>query len=229
MTRLVPISIALVLAVAGCGESARTRGTVWRSPTASGGYGADQLARALLTDVPGYERSESPQAGQYADLAAVQDFEQMRQEVRLDKPACDAATAAFAQEEPVRTAPAALTAFARGSRETVSETLMAVGPDVAERQVRLRVPRSCRTFRAEVGGRWAASRVVEAGGDRIGEESRTVGVVTTAGATTIHTWLVVLRSRGYLATITMYGPGTTRRLAEQVARRAYQQAERILP
>ncbi|MDX6429638.1 MAG: hypothetical protein QOE54_2004, partial [Streptosporangiaceae bacterium] len=36
-------------------------------------------------------------------------------------------------------------------------------------------------------------------------------------------------SRGYLASITMYGPNVIQADAEEAARQAYDQAERILP
>jgi hypothetical protein len=198
-----------------------------------GSYNSDQLTQALLTEIPRYERSGTPQWGQYSSLAAVQNYDQMQQAVKLDKPRCAAAARALSQQKEVQTAPSALVAFTGPRRRTVTETLMAVGPAVAAQQVRVRVPAACRTFRVRVGGRLAANTIMEPTGTRIGEGSRTVGVTTTigsaAGPTVVDTWFVVLRSRGYLAAITLYGTGATRPEAERIARAAYQQAERILP
>jgi hypothetical protein len=223
--------VVLLLAVAGCTSSERPApvATAPSGPPASEAYNADQLTQALLTDIPGYERSGVPQSGQYGSLTAVRNSLQMQQAVKLDKPQCTSSTRAVSSENAVWSAPSALVAFGKGRDQTVSETLMAVGPDVAVQQVGLRVPASCRSLRVNVGGRWAAGSIVEGRGARVGEGSRTVGVATTVGTATAKTWYVVLRSRGYLATITLYGPDATQDEAERLAQQAYQQAERILP
>jgi hypothetical protein len=232
--KLIAVAAFLPLAsTAGCGGGGG--GHAVASPTPSyaapvpGSYNADQLTQALLTDIPGYVRSGAPQWGEYGSLAAVQNLNQMQQAVKIDKPQCASSTRALSQEKAVRTAPSALVAFTRGARQSLTETLMAVGPDVAARQVKVRVPAGCRSFHVKVGSAWVSDTIVEPSGARIGEGSRTAGVVTSTGTTGVHTWFVVLRSRGYLATITLYGPGATQAEAERFARRAYQQAERILP
>lgn len=204
------------------------------APVVPGSYSADQLTQALLMEVPGYQQSGLPQSGQYGSLAAVQNSGEMQQAAKIDKPRC--LPRALTADGAVRAAPAALTAFTRGDvPRSVSEVLVAVGPDVAARQVRERVPPGCRTFRVRVGHRWSSATVVEPRGARIGEGSRTVGVLTSAespsgaGGGTVRTWIVVLRSRGYLAAITVFGPTATRGEAEKLARGAYQRAERMLP
>jgi hypothetical protein len=219
--------------VAGCGGGGGGHVAATSSPSSvapvPGSYNADQLTQALLTDIPGYIRSGAPQWGEYGSLAAVQNLNQMQQAVKLDKPQCASSTRALNQEKAVQTAPSALAAFTRGTGQSVTETLMAVGPDVAARQVRVRIPAGCRSIRVKVGGAWVSDTLVEPSGAHIGEGSRTAGVLTNTGTTAVRTWFVVLRSRGYLATITLYGPGATQAEAERFAHRAYQQAERILP
>jgi len=237
MTSRSPRAVAtlsfLLVTVAGCGGGSARSATpeVKSSPlqAAAKAYNADQLTQALLTGISGYERMGAAQSGQFSSLAAVQNSNQMQQAVKLDKPQCASSTRAVSQEKAVQASPSALVAFVKGQGQSVSETLMAVGPDVAAQQVDLRVPASCRSFRAKVGGHWSVNTIAEAQGTRIGEGSRTVGVSTTAGGTTVRTWFVVLRSRGYLATITLYGPGVAQSEAVGLARKAYQQAERILP
>jgi hypothetical protein len=222
-----------LVSVLGCGGGGGGRAVSGSTPSYAapvpGSYNADQLTQALLSDIPGYVRSGAPQWGEYGSLAAVQNLNQMQQAVKLDKPQCAASTHAVSQEKAVQTAPSALVAFTQGTRTSVTETLMAVGPDVAARQVRVRAAPDCRSFRVKVGATWVSDTIVEPAGTRIGEGSRTAGIRTTSGATTVRTWFVVLRSRGYLATITLYGPGATQAEAERLARQAYQQAERILP
>jgi hypothetical protein len=225
-----PLCVALA-SLAGCGSG--DGGQAVTSPGASSGtltpgsYNADQLTQALLTDIPGFIRSTAPQWGEYGSLAAVQNLNQMQQAVRLDKPQCASSAQALSQEKAVQTAPSALVSFTRGRARSLTETLMAVGPDVAARQVRVRVPADCRNLRVKVGRTWVPDTIAEPSAARIGEGSRTVGVITGTGG--VHTWFVVLRSRGYLATITLYGPGVAQAEAERFARQAYQQAERILP
>jgi hypothetical protein len=232
--RLIVVAAFLPLASAvGCGGGGGDRAANGSIPSYAvptpGSYNADQLTQALLTDIPGYVRSGAPQWGEYGSLAAVQNLNQMQQAVKLDKPQCASSTHAVSQEKAVQTAPSALVAFTKGDKQSVTETLMAVGPDVAARQVKVRAPAGCRSFRVKVGGSWVSDRIYEPSGTRIGEGSRTAGILTSSGATSVRTWFVVLRSRGYLATITLYGPGATRVEAERFARQAYQQAERILP
>jgi hypothetical protein len=218
-------AVCTLLVVAACGGGG-SRGAPPPAPTTApvvpGSYSADQLTQALLTEVSGYQQSGIPQSGQYGSLAAVQNSGEMQQAAKIDKPRC--LPRSLTADGDVRTVPAALTAFT-GASGSVSEVLLAVGPDIAARQVRRQVPAGCRVFRVKVGRRWSAATVVEARGARIGEGSRTVGV-TTAGT---QTWIVVLRSRGYLASITLFGPTATQGAAERLARKAYQQAERILP
>jgi hypothetical protein len=233
------VAVLFLASAAGCGGGGG--GHAVASPTPSyeppvpGSYNAVQLTQALLTDIPGYVRSGAPQWGEYGSLAAVQNLNQMQQAVKLDKPQCASSTHPLSQEKGVQSAPSALVAFTKGTRQSLTETLMAVGPDVAARQVKVRVAAACRTFRVKVGRTWVSDTIVEPSGTRIGEGSRTAGVVTAAatpvaaGGVAIHTWFVVLRSRGYLATITLYGPGVTQVEAERLARKAYQQAERVLP
>lgn len=226
-------SFLLLASAAGCGGGGGDHAGTSPAPSYSaqvpGSYNAGQLTQALLTEIPGYVRSGAPQWGEYGSLAAVQNLNQMQQAVRLDKPQCADSTRAVSQDKAIQAAPSALVAFTRGARQSLTETLMAVGPDVAARQVRIRVPAPCRSLRVKVGGHWLTDTIVEPRSARIGEGSRTAGVVTSSGTTGVHTWFVVLRSRGYLATITLYGPGATQAEAERFARTAYQQAERILP
>jgi hypothetical protein len=232
--RLIAVAAFLpLMAVAGCGGGgdgrAATGSTPSYAPPTPGSYNADQLTQALLTDIPGYVRSGAPQWGEYGSLAAIQNLNQMQQAVKLDKPQCASSTRAVGQEKAMQAAPSALVAFNHGGGQSLTETLMAVGPDLAARQVKVRAPSDCRTFHVKVGGAWVSDSIVEPSSARIGEGSRTAGVLTVAGAVTVRTWFVVLRSRGYLATITLYGPDATQSEAERFARRAYQQAERILP
>jgi hypothetical protein len=53
-------------------------------------------------------------------------------------------------------------------------------------------------------------------------------VETTSGGTRVKTWYVVLRSHGYLATVTLYGPNVTQDEADQAAHAAYDMAEHTL-
>jgi hypothetical protein len=125
--------------------------------------------------------------------------------------------------------PAAITTFAKGFGQYATEALMTVPDEIAERLVGVRVPAGCRSFRTRVGDQWATHRVVEATHGRLGQGSRIVGVATVSGSARVKTWYVVLRSHSYVATITLYGPNVTESEAEQLARQAYEQAERTLP
>jgi hypothetical protein len=196
------------------------------APAPGTGYTSDQLRQALLLEIPGYQRAGEPDSGEYGSLSAIQNFNRLQSQVQLDEPRCATVGREFGVTQ--RTAPTAIATFTKGNGQTVTETLMRVSRNTADRQVRLRVPTGCRVFRARVGDQWSEHHVVEASG-RLGGGSRTVGVATTSGASHVKTWYVVLKARGYLATITLYGPNVTRAEAEQIARHAYGQAERILP
>jgi hypothetical protein len=129
----------------------------------------------------------------------------------------------------VQDAPAAIATFEKGFGQYATEALLTIPDGLAEHLVKLRVPAGCRSFHSKVGTRVSAHQVVETGRGRLGEGSRTVGVATVSGSSRVKTWYVVLRSHGYLATVTLYGSGATRVEAEQIARRAYERAERNLP
>lgn len=196
-------------------------------PAPGTGYTSDQLQQGLLTEIPGYQRAGEPDSGEYGSLDAIQNFHRLQSQVKLDKPQCARTGHDFGAAQ--RAVPAAIATFAKGNGQSVTETLMRVLADTADRQVRLRVAPGCHRFRTQVGDHWSTHQVVEAAQGRIGKGSRTVGVATTSGASHTKTWYVVLKAHGYLATITLYGPNVTRTEAEQIARQGYEQAERVLP
>lgn len=191
-------------------------------------YSSDRLRQALLTDLPGFSRVGEPDSGAYGSLKAIENFNRFQQQVTLDKPQCSNLSKSFAASAEALSAPAAIATFAKAGGETATETLMAISDETAARQVALRVADNCRTFRAEVGGQWSDHQVVEGSRNRIGAGSRAVGVETTSGGTRVKTWYVVLRSHGYLATITLYGPDVTQGEADQAAHAAYDVAEHKL-
>jgi hypothetical protein len=231
MTRSAMVTIALVaVATSACGGSPTPAAPEpGRTASAEQRYTSDQLRQALLTDLPGYRRAGEPDSGVYGSLKAIQNFNRLQGQVKLDKPKCADISRAFGSSPEAQNAPAAITTFAKDDGQTVTETLMTMSAALADKEVGLRVPARCRTFRALVGGRWSTHQIVEATQTQLGSGSRTVGVATTSGDSHVKTWYVVLRSRGYLASVTIYGPSVTQAQAEDVARRAREQAERILP
>ncbi|MEU6033799.1 hypothetical protein ABZ801_00150 [Actinomadura sp. NPDC047616] len=233
--RLLPLAVltatALSVTLASCagddGDAEPLRTTDRAAPVGTG-YTSDQLEQALLPDVSGYERAGEPDSGEYGSLKAIQNFDQLQDQVTLDKPRCAKAAGRPAAGVD-RGTPTAIVTFARGNGQTATETLMAMTTDAAEQQVKARVPAGCLTFRTRVGSQWSEHRVFEAPPGTLGGGSRTVGVTTTSGGSHTKTWYVVLRGRRFLATISLYGPNATRAEAEQLARAAYDQARRILP
>ncbi|TDC62812.1 hypothetical protein E1200_24440 [Actinomadura sp. GC306] len=228
--RLLPIMLlATAAAATACGgggdESARPVHGTGPAEIAGVGYTADQLAQALLTELPGYRKAAEPDSGSYGTLRPIQNAARLQRQAVLDKPGCgtggpDGAVPADA--------PAALVTFAKRG-QAVTQTLMGMSAGAAEKQVNARVPAGCLRFRTKVGSEWSQHRVVESPKGDIGEGSRTVGVATTSGDTGTRTWYVVFRGRHYLATITVSGPAATRAEAESLARTALGQAERVLP
>jgi hypothetical protein len=233
MTAVAAVTAAIALtALTGCAggtSSAQPSGPPGGRVPAGTGYSSDQLQQALLADVAGYRPAAEPESGEYGSLRAIQNLAQLQRQVKLDKPRCAAATRAFAASPDVQAAPAAIATFEKGFGQYATEALLTVPDGLAEHLVKLRVPANCRSFHSTVGVRSSAHQVVEATRGRLGEGSRTVGVATVTGSSRVKTWYVVLRSHGYLATVTLYGPNATRAEAEQVARRAYERAERSLP
>ena len=225
-------AVTAALTLTGCSDgasSARPSGPPGGHVPAGTGYSSDQLEQALLADVVGYRPAAQPESGEYGALRAIQNLAQLQRQVKLDKPQCASATRTFDESPDVQDAPAAIATFEKGFGQYATEALLTVPDGVAEHLVKLRVPASCRSFRSQVGARSSAHQVVEATRGRLGEGSRTVGVATVSGSSRVKTWYVLLRSHGYIATVTLYGAGATRVEAEQIARRAYEQAERSLP
>lgn len=227
---IVALTLAGALA-AGCGGSEQTPAAAPGGALPVGqGFTSDQLRQALLTDLAGYRRTGEPDSGEYQSLRVVQNAARLQEQVKLDRPECADATRPTLGSQAVRQAPAAVTVFAKDDGHTVTETLLAVTGQTAGRLVNLRVASGCRLFRARIGNEWSTHQVVESSGTaQLADGSRTVGVVTTSGASQVKTWYVVFLSRGYVATVSLYGPGATRAEAEQLARQAYDQAGRILP
>ncbi|WP_245627637.1 hypothetical protein [Actinomadura oligospora] len=225
-------SLALVTAatvgLAGCGGGgSHGTGGGRRAALALTGYTSDQLKLALLTDITGYQRAGEPDSGEYGSLKGIQNFAQLQRQVTLDKPRC--ADAAAGQPDVDRAAPAALTSFNRGDGQVVTETLMGMPDEAAQRQIQRRVTSGCLAFRTRVGTRWAEHRVSEFPGGTIGRGSRTVGVSTISGTSHTRAWYVVLRGRHSVATVSLFGPNATRAEVEQLARQAYDRSEHYLP
>jgi hypothetical protein len=231
--RVLPIAVLLTAAAAASacsgtgGERTQPVRATVRAVPAGTGYTSDQLEQALLTDIPGYQQSGEPDSGEYGALKPIQTADQLQQQVKLDKPRCAQAARAGGLQD--KSLPAAIATFARGSGQTATETLVSMQADSAERQVKTRIPVGCSTFRTRVGAQWTAHELVEAPPGTIGDGSRTVGVSTVAGSSHTKAWYVVLRGQRYLATLALYGTNATRAEAEQLARQAYDQAEKILP
>lgn len=227
--RLLPIMLlstaAAVSACGGAGERALPVHGTAPAEVAGVGYTSDQLAQALLTEVPGYQKAGEPDSGSYGTLKAIQNAARLQRTAELDKPRCGTGRPGGAVPGD---APAALVTFAKRG-QTVTETLMGMPAADAEKQVNARIPTGCLKFRTKVGSQWSQHRVVESPKGDIGEGSRTVGVATTTGNTKTRTWYVVFRGRHYLATVTVYGPQATRAEAERLARNSLTQAARILP
>ena len=222
--------VLLLLVAAGCGHDERPApaATTPSGPPASEAYNAAQLTQALLTDIPGYEMSGAPQSGQYGTLTAVRNSLQMQQAAKLDKPQCASSTRAVSSEKAVWSVPSALVAFVKGRDQTVSETLMAVGPDVAAQQVGLRVPPRAATSASPSAGAGRPARSwTAAAHDRRGipDRRRLDDLRNDIGPDVVR--------RTALARIPRHDhavrSGATRDEAERLAQQAYQQAERILP
>jgi hypothetical protein len=222
-----------MLLLSGCsgGGSSSAAAAPSATQTAPGVYTSDQLRQALLAELPTYQRAGEPDSGPYATLKAIRNFEQLQGQVTLDKPKCADASRAFGLTADTQNVPAAITTFARATGETITETLVAVPAKVAEDQISRRVPALCKTFRAKVAGQTSTHQVIESTPDRhqIGEGSRTVGLVTMSGTLKVTMWFVVFKARGYLGTVSVYGPKATRPEVEDLGRQALAQAERILP
>jgi hypothetical protein len=230
----IPTVVTTAVLATACGGggagSAQARQAGDRAAPAGTGYTSDQLRQALPTEPVGFKRAGEPEAGEYGSLKGIQNFKQLQSRVTYDKPECAKVTgAATALDDALRTAPAAISIFAKGTSQSLSTTFIAAPNPVAEQHVRLRVPDQCREFRVKINGRWSQHEVVEAGQGNVGLGSRVIGVATTVGKSTVKTWYVVLRGQGYMATIALYGATVTRAEAEQLARQTYDHAERILP
>ncbi|RMI42023.1 hypothetical protein EBO15_21295 [Actinomadura harenae] len=215
-----------VVGLAGCGGGSQGGGGR-RAALALTGYTSDQLKQALLGEITGYQRAGEPDSGEYGSLKGIQNFAQLQRQVSLDKPRC--ADAAGAQPAVDQAAPAALASFNRGDGQVVTETLMGMPDEAAQRQLARRVPSGCLTFRTRVGTQSAEHRVSEFPGGTIGRGSRTVGVSTISGTSHTRAWYVVLRGRHCVATVSLFGPNATREEVEQLARQAYDRSEHYLP
>jgi hypothetical protein len=229
MLRIFPGLLLVVVAAAACGGGDEPPGEAATRRAAPAGtvYTSDQLAQALLTELVGFKRAGEPDSGEYGSLKAVQSYNRVRSQIKLDKPQCaDTAAGLIAAGN---TAPTAMTSFGRSNGHTATQVLMALPAAAAERQLKLSVPAQCREFASRTGNQTSRHRVAEFPAGGIGLGSRTVGVASTTGAARVKTWYVVARGQGYLSTVSLYGAAATRAEAERLARQAYEQAERILP
>ncbi|MFC0038442.1 hypothetical protein [Actinomadura rayongensis] len=226
--RILPVLLLATAATAsGCGGDGGgpSPASTARAQLGGAGYTAAQLEQALITDLPGYRRAGAPDSGEYGALRSVQHFRQLQRAVKVDRPDCARTDPAAALDAAT---PAAIVSFTKGGGVSVTETLLSLPDDQAARLVGERTPAGCRTFTTTVGAQKAEHRVVEPPPGTIGQGSRTVGVTTVSGNSHTKTWYVVLRGRRTVTTISLFGPVATRADAEDIARRADEQARRIL-
>ncbi|MDX6742026.1 hypothetical protein [Actinocorallia sp. A-T 12471] len=233
LKRLIPPVMAVLLtAASGCSgkDDDAPPPPVRTASAGTTGLTSDQLRQALLPDIPGYVRAGEPESGTYGMLRAIRNFNQLQGQVKLDKSECADAARALETAGDLAVSPAALATFAKATGETITQTLLAVSPEAAQREIERRVPKLCRTFKSKVGGDWSTHQVLEQTPDRhlIGEGSRTVGLVTMSGEVKVNMWFVVFTSPGYLGTVSVYGPKATKGEAERLAREAVAQTERVL-
>ena len=230
--RLLPLVLAAALtaaAASACGGDEPAPASGGGNVAVAGiGYTSDQLAQALLTELPGYQRAGDPDLGEYGTLRAIRNAAHLQESVVIDEPRCADGAGGPGGKIPAKV-PAALVSFARGNGQTATQTLMAMRADAADEQVGARVQTGCLEFKTKIGAKWATHRVTESPRGGIGQGSRTVGVTTIAGAAHTRAWYVVFRGRDYLATVSVVGPNASRDEAERVARAAHRNAERFLP
>src|SRR3954470_1349408 len=113
---LLGVAGSTMTACGGDGGGSRS-GRVSSNPIPSSDFTAVQLQQALLFEIPGYRRTGEPDSGEYGSLSAIQNFNRLHSQVRLDKPQCAPTGRGFSVTE--QHAPAALATFAKRNGQTV--------------------------------------------------------------------------------------------------------------
>lgn len=191
---------------------------------------ADRLQQALLTQETngaGYKALAAPLSGEYGKLKAVADFKKTQASMKVQPAHCGDTAKGSMSSQAIMGAASAIGTLSKADR-VFSETLLAVSPETARVLVGYEVPADCRTYKVRVGTQNTTNRVAVSEAGRLGQGSRTVGVVTKVGSRSTRTWAITVTSRGYVLVITLSGPTTTRAEAEKLARTSHRQAERVL-
>lgn len=115
---------------------------------AAGTHTEEELHEALLPEFQDAGRvAEQDETGRYAELTAVQQNDELREEVELNKPECLDAVEQWTQMDAVRSAPSALASYGREG-EAITHALLGVDGETAADVVATRPPDECSTYEA---------------------------------------------------------------------------------
>jgi len=224
---------AVAVAVAGCGNSARTshasatEAAGVAAATGHNGYTATQVRSALLTRISGQRPAAAVEAGDYGTLPDVQTSRQTMKGVKVTPAKCAAATATGFNSVSFSRAPAAVVTF-RVGRDGVSEVLVSATPRLAATALNDRLPAGCAHYKAVVDGKTFRYSVREARLSGVAEQARALNV-KAGGYVEVNVWSVVYRGSGFVGAVTMVGPDASEPGVRQLARDAYAFAGQSLP
>jgi hypothetical protein len=229
---LATAALALLGAVAGCGNSASTgqaSATQTAGVAAATGhksFTAAQLKGALLTKVGRAGPAAPAEAGDYGALPDVHTSKQTMHGVKVTPAKCARATVTGFNSAAFSHAPASVVTF-RVGRDGVSEVLVSATPHTATTALRNKLPAGCTRYTATVGGKTFRYSVREAPLSGLARQARALNV-KAAGYAKVDVWSVVYRGDGFIGAVTIVGPDASEAGAKNLARQAYAYAAQSL-
>lgn len=185
---------------------------------------AAMLKKALLTHVNGASSAGPATSGKYSSLPAAK---LNSGNVQVNPKACSTAVTQGFNPAALAGNPAAAVTFRVGNN-AVTEELIASTAQAASSVLAGQVPAGCSRYQETVQGKTYTYSVTEQPVTGVGSQAKALNVQAT-GPASDNLWSIIYRGNGFVGTITVVGPNTSEKAAQELGKQAYAYAIKTLP
>lgn len=184
---------------------------------------AAMLKNALLTHVNGASSAGPATSGKYSSLPAAK---LNSGNVQVNPKACSTAVTQGFNPTALAGNPAAAVTFRVGNN-AVTEELIASTAQAASSVLSGQVPAGCSRYQETVQGKTYTYSVTEQQVTGVGTQAKALNVQAT-GPASDNLWSIIYRGNGFVGTITVVGPNTSEKAAQELGKQAYAYATKTL-
>jgi hypothetical protein len=210
---------AVVGGLAGCSGGGQSTASTSASTTASNGFTAAKLQKALLTQVNGVAAAAPATSGKYSSVSQASASKAGASGAQVTPKACSQAATEGFDPSALAGSPAAAVTFRVGTNG-VSEVLVSSTAKSATTALASNVPAECKQYKETIGGKTYTYGVQEKSVSGVGSQAKVLNV-HAAGTKAVDLWSLIYRGTGFVGTVTVVGPNASEQAVQQLGQQAY--------